>query len=139
MLPPSVKQAPPAKEFQLHGRFVFTPGTTQEQFREFLWAGLHFLEKEAAARGLSDDEKSKLLTTAFDCFHGAADDMWGKLKKLVTSADALCPTLGEELFVAQPESLEALQDDKPSPVEFHRVREFEILNPDADLLDSDGM
>ena len=120
----------PGAPIKIQGVFFFDPkSSTHDQFRAFLWDGIRFLGNQADAQGLSLEKKILLLNKAFDSFHKGANDWWAKLKQLANE-DTQCPQDTAEVYMAQPESLEAFEDNKPTPIEYDYQPDYDFVSPD---------
>ncbi|WP_157469102.1 hypothetical protein [Gemmata sp. SH-PL17] len=127
-----------AERIKLEGAFILDPATfTHEHFREFLWAGLRLLAKEASVRGMPAEQKNRLLSKAFDCFYGVSVDLWSDLKRFLTSAASVSHNQVDEPYIALPESLAAFEENQPAPVDFFYEPDIELLNPDDRIHDFD--
>ena len=129
---------PPARSeiISLHGIYFFTPSElTQDDLQQFLWSGLRVLRAEAKARGMSDEQVHKLLLSAFDVFHDAAESMWTALKSVV-SVPELRRSPGTKRLAAS-DSFVACEEDRPIPVEMGYREPLRRLDPDAAILASE--
>lgn len=121
----------------LHGLYVFDPcRSTSADFRQFLWAGLRVLRSEGQARGLSKEQVRRLLVSAFDLFHDAAEGLWIALKNVVS--ESVTADLAQEAGPAQTEPFVAFEEDRPVPLQMEYREPLELLDPDAALLSSPG-